>query len=260
MVDNFNFWLETIELCDHYTSYGIECDFLGIPTWNQKDVEKCSNSIYKKYESKINISYIGPARNEKKFNDFANAINQLSKTEDSQHLTGINKVFVSITEPKKGYSKEVKDGIDLLNGIKNLCIELCKENLTREDYIKQIRKSHLVWLAYDQQAYANGRGSGILVDCLASGTCFIARSGTTPQYYLRGNGFVIDNYMHCSEKIKQFLNEKQVSSKASLKMQQHFSRNYSSELLVKKLGIEDDLFDHINAVSKAGTNWNLNSN
>ena len=110
--------------------------------------------------------------------------------------------------------------------------------LSREDYIQQVSKSHLVWLAYDQQAYADGRGSGILVDCLAAGTCFIARTGTTPQYYLRGNGFIIDDCSHCATKVIDFIEKIDLSCRASLKMQEHFLRSYSISLLIQKLGIE----------------------
>ena len=236
---NFWLWAETIELSDYYLSLGIKCGFLGIPTWDEKIVREHSQEIKNKYSKNLTISYIGPARNEKKFFEFAQVIHMLSKSEDRSELSKIEKVFVSIIEPKRGYSKEVKDGIELLENIENLNIEFCSDALDRESYIQQISVSQLIWLAYDQQAYGDGRGSGILVDCLAAGTCFIARAGTTPQNYLRGNGFIIDDIKHSTAKILEFIKSVDAKGRASIKMQEHFLSNYSISVLNEKLGFDE---------------------
>lgn len=258
---NFKLWAETIELTDYYLSLGIQCGFLGIPTWDEKVVRDHSQKVKNKYLNNLTISYIGPARNEKKFYEFAQVIDVLSKSEDKSQLAKIERIFVSIVEPKRGYSKEVQDGIELLKGIKNLNIEFCSDALDRESYIQIISASHLIWLAYDQQAYGDGRGSGILVDCLAAGTCFIARSGTTPQNYLRGNGFIIDSVKHSSTKISDFIKNIDVKGKASVKMQEHFLCNYSMSVVNKKLGFKPSKIKTNNEIpSILSQELNTNSN
>lgn len=246
---NFKLWLETIELSDYYLSLGIQCGFLGIPTWNECVVKEHSYAMQSKYKKKLILSYIGPARSEKKFYDFSRAIYYLSRSKEKHQLSRIDKIFVSIVPPKRGLSDDTKDGIQLLSRINNLNIQFCNQSLSREDYIQQVSKSHLVWLAYDQQAYADGRGSGILVDCLAAGTCFIARTGTTPQYYLRGNGFIIDDCSHCASKVIDFIEKIDFSCRASLKMQEHFLCSYSTSLLVQKLGIKSALTNQFTELS-----------
>ena len=258
---NFKFWAETIELSDYYLSLGVQCGFLGIPTWDEKVVRDHSQKIKNKYRNNLTISYIGPARNEKKFYEFAQIIDVLSKSEDKSQLAKIERIFVSIVEPKRGYSKEVQDGIELLKSIKNLNIEFCSDALDRESYIQKISVSHLIWLAYDQHAYCDGRGSGILVDCLAAGTCFIARSGTTPQNYLRGNGFIIDSIKHSSTNILDFIKSIDVKGRASAKMQRHFLCNYSISALNEKLGFKPSKTKANNSIpSTLSQELNTNSN
>lgn len=246
---NFLFWAETIELSDYYLSNGIRSQFLGIPTWDETTVQKASTQIQKKYRGKSTISYIGPARDEKRFDEFAAAIDLLSQSADAKLLSKIKEVFVSIVEPKRGYSKAVSESISLLKRIRNINITFCRKSLSRQDYVKQVSESHLVWLAYDEKAYADGRGSGILVDCIASGTCFIARAGTTPQHYLRGNGFVIDNAVYCSSKIEEFLNKRDEVGTASIKLQHYFLSNYSSSLLVAKLNFGANISQQVDSSS-----------
>ncbi|MDC3010852.1 glycosyltransferase [Synechococcus sp. AH-736-G21] len=249
---NFMFWSETIELSDYYLSIGVRSQFLGIPTWDETAVKHSSTQVQKKYSDKLTISYIGPARDEKRFDEFAAAIELLSRSADPAILSQINEIFVSIVEPKRGYSESVSASISLLKGIQNINIVFCDRSLSREDYLKQVSKSHLVWLAYDRKAYADGRGSGILVDCIASGTCFIARAGTTPQHYLRGNGFVIDSADHCSCKIKDFLNTANKSGAACIELQHYFLSNYSAQLLASKLNFESNIsqVDNISSTEK----------
>ena len=246
---NFIFWAETIELSDYYLSIGIHSRFLGIPTWNETAVKQSCTQVQKKYRSKSTISYIGPARDEKKFDDFAAAIDQLSRTADPTILSQINEIFVSIVEPKRGYSDSVNTSISLLKDIQNINIVFCNKSLSREDYLKQVSKSHLVWLAYDRKAYADGRGSGILVDCIASGTCFIARAGTTPQHYLRGNGFVIDSADHCSCKIHDFLIAANKFGAACIELQHYYLSNYSKKLLASKLNFDSNILQAGNTSS-----------
>ena len=232
---NFYFWTETPELADFYNSKDIKADFLGIPTWDFQSQKKYRDLAARKYNNKLVISFFGPARNEKNFHEFARTIYALSQSADFEFYSKLNTVFVSIIKPKNGYSIEVQQSIKLLEEITSLDICLQANNLSRDDYFTHLSQSHLVWLAYDQKAYADGRGSGILVDCLAAGSCFIASIGTTPQYYLRGNGFVSDSAEDCARRIIDFADNTHTFQKSALRMQDYFWNNYSQSLLLDKL-------------------------
>jgi hypothetical protein len=232
---NLKLWSETIELADYYSSCSIQSGFLGIPTWASLDWNAEITRTSKKYDSSISISYLGPARDEKRFDDFAQFIKTLSQCSSEINLSQIKEVFISVVEPKRGYSSQVRQAIKEIKSIDNLPINLSSECLTREEYIKRLHQASLVWLAYDEKAYADGRGSGILVDCLASGSCFIARSNTTPTHYLRGNGILVNDPESGIHSLQQFLQNLDQAAKGAAKMQQHYIANYASDVMTRKI-------------------------
>jgi hypothetical protein len=234
-MSNVKLFTETLELSDNYLALSIHAKHMGIPVHSFIMDDTYSKMLNSKYNS-VSIAYLGAARAEKGFSDFVALAKAICS--ESRFYNIVSRITACISHPINTPSKEVICAIDSIKKL-SLCdtrIDLIDSVQPNDEYLKVLGETTLVWLGYNPLCYANGRGSGILVDSLLNSCSIAVSRGMSAQYYLFGNGFLLENRMKSNiEAFDSFVNRLGSAKIAAKSMREKVIHEYSGSRIACKI-------------------------
>ncbi len=179
-------------------------------------------------QSRLNIVYLGAAREEKGFLLLPKII---KKTLQHQELKKNIHFTIQCSPQIIGYSPSIKKAIARLKKYPSDLVHLIEHKQSMEDYYAMLDNADVVLLCYQQNKYQY-RGSGIAVEAISSAKIVIVSPDTFPAEIAGEAGLHASDANEIVEKLMSITNDYKKYAMASKKRMKEYNQSHSASAYI----------------------------